>query len=284
MQSLFTNSSDKSKNKKTLTEAEKFSVFYHDIFEYPLTFADLIKWNATTAEIEKPKEIFVSGRNGYYFLRDRERLIYKRILRSRISAQKMQIAKKAAKALSMVPGIKMVAVTGSLAMGNSKDESDIDLLILTKKGTLWTSRALAYLMLSLFKLQTRRFSDKRQKDKLCLNMWIDESDLIWKPANRNFYTSHELAQVVPLVNKDGTYEKLLFKNKWILKYWPNAVQIGNLKFGKDKPTRTGLIEKLAYKLQYLHMKKKITREFVSPTRAFFHPEDWGKYVTSRLSP
>ena len=283
MYSLFTNSRGETKNKKGLTEGEKFSVYYHDIFDYPLSFADLIKWNAITKPAES-LEISVRGMNGYYFLRGRERLVYKRIFRNRISAKKLEIAKKASKILSLVPSIKMIAVTGSLAMGNSKDESDIDLLIIAKKGTLWTSRVLAYLLMALFRLQTRRFSDKNQKDKLCLNMWMDESDTTWKPNDRNFYTAHELAQIVPLFNKDEAYEKFLFKNKWLLKYWPNAVRIDNLIFKIDRSPAASLIEKLAYKLQYLHMKKKITREFVSPTRAFFHPEDWGKYIISRLSP
>jgi hypothetical protein len=92
-----------------------------------------------------------------------------------------------------------------------------------------------------------------------------------------------LAQIVPLVNKDQAYEKLLFKNKWILKFWPNAVRISSLKF-KNFSSKGNLIEKLAYKLQYYYMKKKMTREVVTPTRAFFHPQDWGRIVKLRLSP
>lgn len=283
MRSLFTTSSGETKNRKGLTEREIFSLYYHDIFDFPLTFADLIKWNASENIHTNSQKISVTSLNGYYFLRGRERLIYKRILSTRISAQKMEIARKASKVLSLVPDIKMVAITGSLAMENSKEESDIDLMLITKKGRLWTSRVLTYLMMRLFNLRTRQFSDKNQKDKLCLNMWMDEGDLTWKPSDRNFYTAHELAQIVPLVNKDQAYEKLLSKNKWILKYWPNAVRISSLKF-KNFSSRVNLLEKLAYKLQYYYMKKKMTREVVTPTRAFFHPQDWGRVVKSRLSP
>jgi D-beta-D-heptose 7-phosphate kinase/D-beta-D-heptose 1-phosphate adenosyltransferase len=283
MHSLFTTSLGETKNSKGLTEREIFSLYYHDIFDFPLTFADLIKWNASENTHINSQKISVTSLSGYYFLSGREGLIYKRILGTRISAQKMEIAKKASKILSLIPNIKLIAVTGSLAMGNSKDESDIDILLITKKGYLWTSRAFAYILISLFNIQTRRFSDRDQKDKLCLNMWMDEGDLAWKPSDRNFYTAHELAQIVPLVNKDQAYEKLLFKNKWILKYWPNAVRISYLKF-KNFSSRGNLIEKLAYKLQYYYMKKKMTREVVTPTRAFFHPQDWGRVVKLRLSP
>jgi predicted nucleotidyltransferase len=281
MHSLFTTTSD-NKNRKGITEREKFSVYYHDIFDFPLTFADLIKWNASENFHVNIQKVSVTGLNGYYFLKGRNRLIYKRILRARISAQKMEIAKKAASVLSFVPGIKMVAVTGSLAMENSKEESDIDLMIITKNNRLWISRALTYLVMRLFNLRTRRFNDKNQKDKLCLNMWMDEGDITWKASDRNFYTAHELAQIVPLVNKDETYEKLLSKNKWILKYWPNAVRIKNIDFTRITP-RFNLFESLAYSLQYSYMKNKMTNEVVTPTHAFFHPEDWGKVVISRLS-
>jgi predicted nucleotidyltransferase len=280
MHSLFTASLGKTKTLNELSRGEKFSIYYHDLFDYPLTFADLIRWKSPD-NIDSQK-ISVTGMNGYYLLRGRERLVYKRILRARISAQKMEIAKRASKVLSFVPGIKMVAVTGSLAMENSKEESDIDLMIITKKARLWTSRALVYLVMRLFNLQTRRFADKNQQDKLCLNMWIDESDITWKTSDRNFYTAHELAQITPLINKDLAYEKLLSKNSWILKYWPNAVRINKIKYNFKMSSSTNLFEKIAYNLQYSYMKNKITKEVVTPTRAFFHPEDWGRVIITRL--
>ena len=124
--------------------------------------------------------------------------------------------------------------------------------------------------------------DKSQKDRLCLNIWLDESNLIWREGN--IYTAHEIAQIVPLANKDRTYEKFLYKNKWILDFWPNAVRIKPTKILSVKCCSPiiRLLEKIAYRLQYFYMKKKITRETVTPTRAIFHPEDWGQVVLDRL--
>ena len=176
----------------------------------------------------------------------------------------------------------MVAVTGSLAMKSSEIDSDIDLFIITQKGTLWVTRGLSLLTLKLLGIKTRKFNDSDQKDKICSNMWMDESDLMWKNKDRNSYTAHEIAQIIPLVNRDKTYERFLEKNKWVLNYWPNAVRIKKIRPSEVKKSPLALIENLAFKMQYLYMKSKVTREIVTPTRALFHPQDWGKFVIDRL--
>ncbi len=260
---------------------EKASVLYHDLFDYPLNFSDLIKWQLTEpVTINRNPEVV--NKRKFYFLKGREGLIYKRTLRKRISAKKMKIAQKASIFLSFLPGVKMVAVTGSLAMENSSEESDIDLMIITKRGGLWTTRLLSYLVLGVMHFMLRKPNDPNQKNKLCLNIWLDESNLVWSKKNRNLYTAHEIAQIVPLVNKDETYERFLSQNKWILDFWSNAVRIKDLRIKKSSLT-INLIEKLAFKLQFSYMKNKISREVVTPTRAIFHPQDLGKVILGRLS-
>lgn len=275
-----------------LSKEELTSLIYHNIFEYPLTMAELVKWSAgsETLSIEYPVSS-ISSTNGFYHLTQNPGAVLKRLMRRRISARKLEIAKRAARFISLVPTVKMVAITGALAMENAADESDIDLMIVTKEGTLWTSRLLAYFVLRIMNYTVRKPGDKNQKDKLCLNMWLDESDLAWHPKKRNLYTAHEIAQVVPLISRDQTYEKFIQKNSWIREYWPNAVRVGNhtgMRYkGKNSlipnslfPIR--LFEKAAFKLQYAYMKRKITKEVVTPTRALFHPVDWSEFVLSKL--
>ena len=276
-----------------LSEEEKFSVFYHDLFDFPLNLHELIRWRISeNFQVSNTRQIV--HRNGYFFVEGKEGVVYKRILRKRISAKKFEIAKKASKILSLVPGILMIGITGSLAMQNASDESDIDLMVATKRGRLWTTRLLSYLVAKVFGIKTRAAGDKDQKDKLCLNIWLDESDLRWN-KDRNIYTAHEIAQVVPLVNKNKTYEKFLAANKWILKFWPNAARVRDTKilgykgtWGKNLVSGieyriSGFVEKLAFLIQYKYMKTKITRETVTPTRALFHPQDWSSVILSHFS-
>jgi predicted nucleotidyltransferase len=271
-----------------LGEKEISSLIYHDIFDYPLTPLELIKWTAgKEIKFKDLENIKISTKNGFLFLNGKEGSTLKRLMRKRISKRKIEKAKKAVKVLSFLPTIKMIAVTGALAMDNANEESDIDFLTVTKKGSLWTTRLLTIALLKVFGIPRRKYGEKSTKDKLCLNIWLDENDLVWSKKNRNIFTSHEISQIIPLVNKDQAYEKFLSKNTWIADYWPNAT---SARAGKEKKRRKikkrGFVirftELLARRTQYWYMKDKITRETITPTRALFHPVDWASFISLKL--
>lgn len=268
-------------NSLELSDGEISSIIYHDVFDYPITFSELIKWKVGDGVMVSNCSPSISVKNGYFFLDGKLGLVYKRVLRKRISDKKTEIAKNAAKALGLVPSIRFIGITGSLAMENSDEDGDIDFILVTKKGALWLTRLLSYILLKLRGIPFRRAGRGDEKNKLCLNIWLDESDLAWHKSDRNIYTAHEIAQIKPLLNKNKTYEKLLRENKWILNYWPNAVKIQNIKFVKIQG-QSSIFERLAYNLQLGHMRSRITREVITPTRAIFHPQDWGKVVLDRI--
>lgn len=253
------------------------SVKYHNIFDYKLSKDEAVKWQ------HKSQKVAVSGKR-----------TKSQIQRAKYSQRKLIIAKKAARVISIIPSVLFVGVTGSLAMMNANKNSDIDLLIITKKNTLWTTRALVYFVLRTTHFVLRKPQDKNERDALCLNLWLDETSLIWQKKQRNIYTAHEIAQIVPLANKENIYERFLYLNKWILDYWPNAVAVQSTKRLHhtvgivQKKLRTKyyvlstFIEKIAYLIQYIYMKSKITNEVITPTRALFHPNNNSKYVLDKL--
>jgi hypothetical protein len=256
------------------------SVIYHDIFDFPLTLTEMIKWESG---VDLGKEVAIGAKNGFFFVEGREGIVLKRLMRKRISARKHVIAERAAGILKIIPWVKFIGITGALAMENADDASDVDLIIITRKGTLWQSRLLTLLLLMAVGFPTRRFGQKDQKDKLCLNMWLDENDLIWPKRDRNPYTAHEIAQIVPLVDKMKTYERFIFANRWIKRFWPNAVTVGSKETANKRKGNPLLLETLAYLLQLRYMRSKMTREVVSPTRAIFHPHDWSEVVLKKLT-
>ncbi len=246
-------------------------VLYHDKFDYPLKKRELVRWKSRK-KFGDIKEI--DKRGEFYFLKGREKIILKRISNEKFSQNKFSRARKVAILLSKIPSIKMIGLTGSLAMMNAGMSSDIDFMIITKNDTLWVTRALTLLTLRMFRIPTRRFNDKNEKDKICLNLWLDESNLSWK--ERNIYTAHEIAQVIPLVNKDKTYERFVRTNSWVKAYWPNAINKTDLVNKNNLKLLIPLLtmfEPMAYLAQYFYMKKKITNEKISKTRAVFHPID-----------
>lgn len=261
--------------------SEKASVIYHDIFDYPLMKNELSIWKCGK---NIKGNIKIIHKNNFYFLKGREVIIKKRKENEMRSKGKLKIAKKAAKLISKLPTIKFVGITGALSMRNASKNSDIDLMMVTKNHTLWTSRLLVYGLLQISGFKLRVPNSENEKNRLCLNIWLDENDLVWEKKDRNIYTAHEIAQIVPIVNKDKTYEKLLWENKWILDFWPNVITILNSDlYTNTSQSALSFFEKVIFKIQYLHMRKRITRERVTPTRALFHPKDWGKIVAKKLS-
>lgn len=264
-----------------LTAEEAFSIFYHNIFDYPLAYSEIVRW---TPKNPPKKQVKIEFKNGFYFISGREGLIYRREVRKRHSRKKIKIAEKASKIMSFIPFIKMVGTTGSVAMNNATEDSDIDLIVVTEQGRLWTSRLIAYVLLNLLGFGLRIPKKTTQKDKLCLNIWLDENNLTWK-KERNYYTAHEILQVKPLVSKNNMYERWLFKNRWVFEFWPNAVV--DKKSIKSKTTYSKLnnnfIEKIAYKIQLSYMQRKITREIVKPGYAFFHPKNLSRTIVKKYS-
>lgn len=277
--------------KALLPKLYKKSILYHDIFDYPLKKEELSFWQVGSGvssfnNISKKIEL----KKGFYFALGKEESIIKRLLNEKISKSKIKIAKRAASILFQIPSIQMVGLTGSLAMLNAREDSDIDLMIIVSEGTLWMTRIIAYLTLLLTGFTLRRARDKDERDKLCLNIWLDETDLKWR--RKNIFTAHEVLQMNPLKNKNSAYEKFIEENKWSLNFWPNALkQEINIAKNTNRDLISEIIvsllrlfEPIAFWFEYNYMKRRITKETITPTRALFHPYDWSNFVNSKIKP
>lgn len=273
-----------------LPESKVLALIYHDFFDYPLTAHELDRWKVGRKyknALKKTPQI--AKKENYFFIKNREKTVSTRKKRERISHKKIDIAAKGVGVLSKVPTILFVGITGSLAMKNAKDISDVDLMIISRKNTLWTSRLIAFFIFKLLGYRVRKSGDSEERNKLCLNIWIDERFLKWK--NKNIFTAHEIAQVVPIFNKNKTYEKFIRENNWIKEYWPNALLFQN-SIIESKNNASLIInvllfffdllvfvfEPFVYVLQRLHMAEKITNETVEKNMALFHPNDLSKPV------
>ncbi len=257
-----------------MTDKEAISVIYHSLFNYSLTNEEKVRWHPGNAlSIAKRKKNVV----------DREIKREPAFLQEK----KKAIAVNAARTLSFIPSILFIGITGSLAMNNAKRESDIDLLIITRSGTLWPTRFISVVLLLLFGFKLRRAGNRDEADKLCLNMWLDETRLDLPQMPRNAYTAHEIAQTVPLINRDYVHERWVTLNKWIFDYWPNAIQ-RDAHQKPESPQTTlfdfmlNLLNPVFFYMEYWYMKPKVTRETVALSLALFHPYDWGTHVISLL--
>lgn len=200
---------------------------YHDIFDYPLTLEEIHRFLiGKEASLKKLKSIIshqssiINHNNGFYFLKGRKHLVELRKKREEYGKKKLLIAKKIIRFLRLIPTIKMIAITGALAVNNVKEEDDIDFLIVASKNRLWLTRIQAVLLIELF--ASRPQLDKgRLQDAICLNIFLDENHLQIPREKQNLFVAHELVQMKLLWQKDNVYQKILKENQWVKKFLPN---------------------------------------------------------------
>ena len=131
----------------------------------------------------------------------------------KLAVSKMKKTLFVMKFLRHLPGIKMIALSGTVAAGNPKPQSDLDFLVVTRDGRIWTTRFLMLLVLEL--LGARKKGEKRA-NRVCLNQFVNERSMEMK--YKDIYTALEYSQMVCLVDRDQTWSKFWENNQWVKKY------------------------------------------------------------------
>lgn len=267
---------------------------YADVFNYPLRSTEIDRFfigglpdSFTPILLTKELAVLINRKliineKDFYFLPGRQENVKNRLYKTAWSERKFYLAQRAADYLAKIPFIQMVGITGSLAMDNSRQEDDIDLLIITDPNRLWLTRFWTILATELHG-QRRHPSQNQVKDTLCLNMFLDFNHLAIPAEEQNLYIAHEIAQVKVLFDRYQTFPRFLQTNNWVTGYLPNAFR--NVSFDLSNHSRSGRcyqvgyngllnhLEKLFYYGQLKWMSHHRTNEIVSLGRARFHPFD-----------
>jgi hypothetical protein len=192
------------------------TVAYADVFDYPLTLDEVHRYligvpasrgSLRAALAVPPRGLSRSGR--YFTLAGRESVVETRRRRAAISAAYWKRAVYYGRLIGSLPFVRMVAVTGALAMDNVAD-ADIDYLVITEPGRLWLARGL---VVGIVHAAAARGAT------LCPNYFLSERALVLD--ERNLFTAHEVTQMVPLAGS-ATYARLRALNQWTDQYLPNA--------------------------------------------------------------
>ena len=200
----------------TLEHAILKTLAYSDIFEYPLRLDELYRYLPICLEIEQLPEALNSlnglleRKDDFYFLVGREKIVEVRRLRETHSQKLMHRALKYGRVLGSLPFIRMVALTGSLAVLNSSKDADFDYMLVAAPNRVWMARAFALLLNRI----THLFGHT-----LCPNLIVSENALAW--STHDLYSARELCQMIPITGMD-VYRKLMKANKWIKDFLPNV--------------------------------------------------------------
>jgi hypothetical protein len=200
--------------------------------------------------------------------------------KNRFIKKKMEKTESLVKRLAKVfSDILLVGITGSVAAEYPKENEDIDLMIITKKESLWITRFLLKMWMEINLVPQRKRGKKQDKDEFCINLWLEEGSLELPAERHNLNNAMDLILMKPVINKNNIYEKFIRENDWAEKYVATGYNkiISNFKFSiSNKKEKTNIFKKavngVAFGLQYFYMRKKIKNETVDLKRAFFHPK------------
>ena len=113
--------------------------------------------------------------------------------------------------LARLPFVRMVALTGALAVRNaSDDDDDLDYVLVTAPGRVWLARAFAILLVRLA---------KRRGVVVCPNYVLAESALAQE--THDLFMAHEVAQMVPIFGR-RLYQAMRNSNPWAADFLANA--------------------------------------------------------------
>jgi len=138
---------------------------------------------------------YLGSQNGFFFFKENSDFYQKRIYRNKISISKWRKVKRISVFLGLVPFLRGAAINGSLAINNTKPESDIDFLVFAKKGRIWTCRALLSFFLEII---GQRRHGIVIADKICLNHYIAEGSFL--VTIQNTPNAQLYSRLIPLIN------------------------------------------------------------------------------------
>jgi hypothetical protein len=243
------------------------TVAYVDVFDYPLLPAEVHRYLVgMPAPFEEVEKLLSNGhlvpyhlehREGYVTLPGRQQIVATRRRREAIAGQLWPVALRYGALIAHLPFVRMVAVTGSLAVNNAEAGADIDYLVVTANGRLWLSRAFIILVVRLAAARGIR---------LCPNYLLAERALIF--PDQNLYAAHELAQMVPLSGYE-VYRRIRHLNRWVDGWLPNAAQAPSPSGAQPSlsrpPSRVqrllerGLERRLGQRLEQWEMERKLAK-------------------------
>ncbi|RPJ27779.1 MAG: hypothetical protein EHM33_06760 [Chloroflexi bacterium] len=211
---------------------------YSDVFDYPLTAGEvyyyLTSMRASLEEVTQnlADQTLFARVEPYFTLRGREGIVETRKRRSETAKRLWSKAARYGRILARLPFVRMVAVTGSLAMNNTDEGKDIDFMIVTMPGRLWICRGLSLLV--------GRFA-KLEGVNLCPNYLVTTNAL--ELQEQSLYVAHELVQMIPLSGMEMYYE-IHRLNDWTANYLPNANALPEMPPGVQPLQKRAMVQRI----------------------------------------
>ncbi|RMG83922.1 MAG: hypothetical protein D6712_12285 [Chloroflexi bacterium] len=200
------------------------TLLYADVFNFPMTAEEIhhfLVHDSTVPYITVLKKLqhetlqpYIEEQDGYFMLRGRKELVAIRQQRQQASQELWHKAIHWGRWLSRLPFVRMVAITGALAMKNASSlDDDLDYLIITAEGRVWLARAAAIVIVRIGRL----FGVE-----ICPNYVLAQNHLAQE--KQDLFIAHEVTQMIPVYGH-ALYYQIRQANEWTQSFLPNAQQV-----------------------------------------------------------
>lgn len=238
-------------------------IAFFDLFSYPLTSFQIWKNLRTAASYGEVHEVLLNSlylgkrleaKGGKWYLKGSEKALVQRATRYRFSKRKFSQAHRFVRLLRWCPWIQAVYACNSLGFLHAREDSDIDLFVVVRRGRIWISRFITVL---LARIVGHRPSSGHKKNGLCLSFFAAENARMESLAlSQDIYFVYWMSKLLPLFVRRGVAEKFWAQNKWLKRELPQMEMVKmprTLVFeGKGEKVNTKLgnfMEKFLHKLQ-----------------------------------
>lgn len=206
----------------TLPDTLLKTLAYFDLCDYAPTLLDIERWLLKTdahyslAELQQALQTHPQIRHaeGLYFLRGRDGLVAARKHKYSLTEQKWKRTKRYVRLLAAMPYVEGVWLVNSMGWENAREQSDIDVLIVTTPGHIWSAR---FWTTTMMKLLRQRPHEQSQDRALCLSLYIASDSLNLKSyqlAESDIHYTFWVNQCSPLYDT-GAYETFTRENSWL---------------------------------------------------------------------
>lgn len=212
---------------KTLTFFEGFSMPLHqkELKQFLYGSQEGFVWNHVLQELASMKQDgLIRDEYDHYFFTDNANLDLKERIIRKTQANKLLIeSKNWLSIIASFPGVEAVAICNNLAFLNATDNSDIDLLIITKPGQIWQTR---FFLASLLHLFNKRPTEETHYGKFCLSFFVSADTLAISHVlhNEDPYFEYWFASLMPIYDPKSLLPKFMEANRG---HWKHI--------GLDKP-------------------------------------------------
>src|SRR3989338_3158387 len=242
------------------------TIIYYDILDFPLTLLEIYKYMINPGRLTRFKDSFgeitpgliveeldklvsskiIGHKNGFYFLDGRENLYNLRMEKDKLANQKWKKFLRYCYWLQLAPFLRGIFASGSMAISNTDEKSDFDVLIIAKAGRLYSCRLFLWLVSSLMGVRRKKY-ERVAPDKLCFNHFITDRSLTI--VHESLYNAQTYINLKPVFVSSELIGEFYGANLWLNNYAYNFKIQKNFVRRGIKPNKVilgfmGMIERI----------------------------------------